>query len=55
MIKHKAVGKYGERDGHCLPAIVRSNQSIVVIKIRTDDAIYSSFLSSLLSFWVLCK
>ena len=30
-----------------VPAIVRSNKSIVVIKIRADDAVYSSFMNSL--------
>lgn len=38
-----------------VPAIVRLNKSIVLINIRADDAVYSSFLSSLLFFWVLCK
>ena len=38
-----------------VPAMVRSNESIVLIKIMADDAIYSFSMSSLPFFWVLSK
>lgn len=38
-----------------LPAMVGSNESIVLIKIMADDAIYSFSMSSLPFFWVLSK
>lgn len=38
-----------------MPAIVRSNKSVVLIKIMANDAIYSFSESSSPSFWVLSK
>lgn len=43
------------KDTDIVPAIVRLNESIVLIKIMADDSVYSSFLSSLVSSRLLPK
>ena len=40
---------------HIVPAMVRSNESIILIEIMADDAVYSFSMSSLPFFWVLPK
>ena len=40
---------------HIVLAMVRLNESIILIEIMADDSVYSFSMSSLPFFWVLSK